>query len=300
MWPLPLEDDYKDYLKSAFADLANVGGRWGGAVTAALFLKEFAEETPWVHLDIAGTAWLDDDEAVPGEGSDGPAGSHAGPPGDGLEGLTRMKAAALLALAVLAAPLARPADTDSMDSVVHAVYAVISGPAGTRDWARFRALFADGARLISMRVTADGPAAQVMSPDDYAKRAGANFEKNAFFESELARRVETFRLHRARLQHVRIAARSRRQAVCARDQQLPTGERGRGLEGDDHPVGRGTGSQSASRKVPEIAVQPAASGSCAARNQGLAPSAGSLYAHFENRCVLAPPAGRRFRSAPTG
>jgi len=60
MWPMPLEDDYKDYLKSAFADLANVGGRWGGAITAAYFLKEFAEDTPWVHLDIAGTAWLDD------------------------------------------------------------------------------------------------------------------------------------------------------------------------------------------------------------------------------------------------
>jgi leucyl aminopeptidase len=60
MWPLPLEDEYKEYIKSAFADLANVGGRAGGAVTAAIFLKEFAEETPWVHLDIAGTAWLDD------------------------------------------------------------------------------------------------------------------------------------------------------------------------------------------------------------------------------------------------
>jgi leucyl aminopeptidase len=60
MWPMPLEDDYKDYLKSAFADVANVGGRWGGAITAAIFLREFAEETPWVHLDIAGTAWLDD------------------------------------------------------------------------------------------------------------------------------------------------------------------------------------------------------------------------------------------------
>jgi leucyl aminopeptidase len=60
MWPLPLEEDYKEYLKSSFADIANVGGRWGGAVTAALFLKEFAEDTPWVHLDIAGTAWLDE------------------------------------------------------------------------------------------------------------------------------------------------------------------------------------------------------------------------------------------------
>jgi leucyl aminopeptidase len=60
MWHMPLEDDYKDYLKSAFADIPNVGGRYGGAVTAAMFLKEFADPTPWVHLDIAGTAWLDD------------------------------------------------------------------------------------------------------------------------------------------------------------------------------------------------------------------------------------------------
>jgi len=60
MWPMPLDEDYKEYLKSAFADLSNVGGRWGGAITAAWFLKEFAEETPWVHLDIAGTAYLDD------------------------------------------------------------------------------------------------------------------------------------------------------------------------------------------------------------------------------------------------
>jgi len=60
MWQLPLEPEYRDYLKSAFADIANVGGRPGGAITAAMFLKEFADPTPWVHLDIAGTAWLDD------------------------------------------------------------------------------------------------------------------------------------------------------------------------------------------------------------------------------------------------
>jgi len=71
MWAMPLEDDYKDYLKSAFADLANVGGRWGGAVTAAMFLKEFAEETPWVHLDIAGTAWLDDAKPALAKGPSG-------------------------------------------------------------------------------------------------------------------------------------------------------------------------------------------------------------------------------------
>ena len=71
MWPLPLEADYKEYLKSAFADIANVGGRWGGAVTAAVFLKEFAEDTPWVHLDIAGTAWLDEPKPYLAKGPTG-------------------------------------------------------------------------------------------------------------------------------------------------------------------------------------------------------------------------------------
>ena len=60
MWRMPLDDEYKEYLKSPFADLGNIGGRWGGACTAAYFLKEFACDTPWVHLDIAGTAWLDE------------------------------------------------------------------------------------------------------------------------------------------------------------------------------------------------------------------------------------------------
>ena len=71
MWPMPLEDDYKDYLKSAFADLPNVGGRWGGAITAAMFLQEFAGDTPWVHLDIAGTAWLDDGKPYMAKGPSG-------------------------------------------------------------------------------------------------------------------------------------------------------------------------------------------------------------------------------------
>jgi leucyl aminopeptidase len=71
MWVMPLEDDYKDYLKSPFADLANVGGRYGGAVTAAMFLKEFAGETPWVHLDIAGTAWIDDGKPYLSKGPSG-------------------------------------------------------------------------------------------------------------------------------------------------------------------------------------------------------------------------------------
>jgi leucyl aminopeptidase len=60
MWRLPMDEEYKDYLKSAFADIPNIGGRWGGSITAAKFLEEFVECRPWVHLDIAGTAWLDD------------------------------------------------------------------------------------------------------------------------------------------------------------------------------------------------------------------------------------------------
>ena len=60
MWPMPLDDEFMDLLKSPFADIANVGGRWGGSITAALFLREFAEGTPWIHLDIAGTASHDE------------------------------------------------------------------------------------------------------------------------------------------------------------------------------------------------------------------------------------------------
>ena len=60
MWHMPLDDEYRDQLKTVYADIQNIGGRWGGACTAAMFLKEFAGDTPWVHVDIAGTAWLDD------------------------------------------------------------------------------------------------------------------------------------------------------------------------------------------------------------------------------------------------
>jgi leucyl aminopeptidase len=60
MWRLPIGDEYLDAMRSSIADLQNTGGRWGGASTAAAFLKEFAEDTPWIHLDIAGTAWMED------------------------------------------------------------------------------------------------------------------------------------------------------------------------------------------------------------------------------------------------
>jgi leucyl aminopeptidase len=71
MWHMPLDDDYKEYLKSPFADLPNIGGRWGGAVTAAKFLEEFVDKKPWVHLDIAGTAWLDDGKPWMAKGPSG-------------------------------------------------------------------------------------------------------------------------------------------------------------------------------------------------------------------------------------
>ncbi|WP_133543386.1 leucyl aminopeptidase [Mesocricetibacter intestinalis] len=57
-WRLPLSEEYQEQLKSNFADLANIGGRWGGAITAAAFLSNFSGAYPWAHLDIAGTAWL--------------------------------------------------------------------------------------------------------------------------------------------------------------------------------------------------------------------------------------------------
>ncbi|HVL66592.1 MAG TPA: leucyl aminopeptidase [Vicinamibacterales bacterium] len=59
-WPMPVYDEYTEQLKSEIADLVNSGGRAGGACTAAVFLKEFAGDLPWAHLDIAGTAWVDE------------------------------------------------------------------------------------------------------------------------------------------------------------------------------------------------------------------------------------------------
>ncbi|MDR1660945.1 MAG: leucyl aminopeptidase [Azoarcus sp.] len=58
VWRLPLWEEYQDLLKSNFADMANIGGRFGGAITAAAFLSRFATAYKWAHLDIAGTAWL--------------------------------------------------------------------------------------------------------------------------------------------------------------------------------------------------------------------------------------------------
>jgi leucyl aminopeptidase len=56
-WQMPLWNDYQELLKSPFADMANIGGRWGGSITAACFLARFTKKYAWAHLDIAGTAW---------------------------------------------------------------------------------------------------------------------------------------------------------------------------------------------------------------------------------------------------
>jgi leucyl aminopeptidase len=70
-WPMPLYDDYKDLLKSEIADFTNTGGRAGGAISAALFIKEFAGDLPWVHMDIAGTAWAEEAKPYQPKGATG-------------------------------------------------------------------------------------------------------------------------------------------------------------------------------------------------------------------------------------
>ena len=73
-WRLPCTDEYRDGIKSTIADIQNTGvDRWGGAITAAMFLKEFAAGTPWIHLDIAGQAWIDDARPYIAKGPSGVA-----------------------------------------------------------------------------------------------------------------------------------------------------------------------------------------------------------------------------------
>jgi leucyl aminopeptidase len=73
MWRMPVDPDYFDHIRSEIADIKNTGGRWGGAITAAMFLKEFVEDEPWIHLDIAGTAWLEEAKAWMPKGPSGVA-----------------------------------------------------------------------------------------------------------------------------------------------------------------------------------------------------------------------------------
>jgi len=61
MWQMPMDDEYREFIKGTVADIQNIGsGKGGGSITGAWFIREFAGDTPWVHLDIAGTAWNDD------------------------------------------------------------------------------------------------------------------------------------------------------------------------------------------------------------------------------------------------
>ena len=92
-----------------------------------------------------------------------------------------------------APPAADPADVATMDSTIAALYDVISGPAGKRNWDRFRSLFVPGARLIPTGPRQTGEVgARVLTVEDYVQRGSALFEKQGFFEREVARRTETF------------------------------------------------------------------------------------------------------------
>ena len=70
-WPLPMMDEYKELIKSDVADIKNSSGRYGGAITAAKFLEEFVDKTPWVHMDIAGTSDTDKDKGCQVKGATG-------------------------------------------------------------------------------------------------------------------------------------------------------------------------------------------------------------------------------------
>ena len=70
-WVMPMEEKYFEGLKSPIADMKNTGPRAGGSITAALFLKQFIKETPWVHLDIAGPVWADKENGVNNSGATG-------------------------------------------------------------------------------------------------------------------------------------------------------------------------------------------------------------------------------------
>jgi leucyl aminopeptidase len=72
-WRLPLGEEYAELIKSDIGDIKNTGGRWGGAITAAEFLKVFVEDTPWIHLDIAGLAWVEENKPYIAKGPSGVA-----------------------------------------------------------------------------------------------------------------------------------------------------------------------------------------------------------------------------------
>src|SRR5450759_2825317 len=74
MWQMPIDDDYREFIKGSVGDIQNIGsGKGGGAITGAMFIKEFTGDTPWIHLDIAGTAWNDDQKPWMAKGPTGTA-----------------------------------------------------------------------------------------------------------------------------------------------------------------------------------------------------------------------------------
>ena len=93
-----------------------------------------------------------------------------------------------------ATAVANPKDVQSLDAMVRAIYDVISGPPGARDWNRFNSLFTKDARLIAVRVPKEGgkPDLAVMTPAGYAARAGKYFLEHGFFEHELSRKADSY------------------------------------------------------------------------------------------------------------
>jgi hypothetical protein len=90
-----------------------------------------------------------------------------------------------------ATPAARPGDVDTPEHVLAALYDVISGPAGKRDWDRFRSLFYPGARLMPSGKDPQGViGVRVLTPDDYVTRGQGYFDKEGFFERSVANRME--------------------------------------------------------------------------------------------------------------
>ena len=65
------DEEYREQIRSNIADIMNTGGRYAGAVTAAMFLKEFVEDKPWIHLDIAGMAWVEENKPFIAKGPSG-------------------------------------------------------------------------------------------------------------------------------------------------------------------------------------------------------------------------------------
>lgn len=116
--------------------------------------------------------------------------------------LSRSTLAAVLALLLAGpaaarqqtAPPARPADVESMDAILAALYDVISGPKGqARDWDRFYSLFYPGARLIPTGIAPDGSVrARALTPEEYRQSSGTYLEERGFFEVEIGRTVEQF------------------------------------------------------------------------------------------------------------